>query len=96
MTMAHSLHVAERRHSGTPLGLMQAPRVKPPSSLKAASHQPKSDAIEALAPSLQELVEFQREFYERTIPLWNAMLKRMGTSEMDTSAPSSKRAGKEE
>ena len=73
MTMANSLRPAERQRPGTPVRPRWSPRVPPQSSFKAAGRQPKSDEIEALAPSLQELVEFQREFHERTIPLWNAM-----------------------
>lgn len=77
MTMARSLRPAERQYPGTPLRPRSSPRVLPQSSLKPVSIQPRSDEIEALAPSAQELVEFQREFYERTIPLWNTMLERM-------------------
>ena len=81
MAVGHDLRVAERQHWGMmPAGLMQSSHVQPQPSFKAASHQPKSDAIESGARSSQDSLEYQRDLYERTIPLWGAMLKRMGTS----------------
>lgn len=65
---------AQRQHAVSPVGAEPFQ-----SGGRPASRQPASDTIGAGAPSLQQLVDYQRGLYERTIPLWQVILARMGT-----------------
>ena len=78
---AHAVRMTQRRQpAGTSPELVQSARLQPQYRFEARSTSLKSHPVEAGAPSPQELLEYQRDLYERTILLWDAMLKRMGTS----------------
>ncbi len=75
---AKALHTDTGAHRTQ--GLAVVPKDVAPSRpeiLKASSHTPKGSApIGVKAPSPQELLEYQRDFYERTLLFWDTLRKR--------------------